>query len=145
MVRPPWMTSPPHQISWKYIHRSFIPKASIAFRSFLPYSKQLALVSMLMSLPLFQFCPTVNYMPWLTIVTSAKYCMWCNHSNPTMQTIQNHCWVRLKIVHSTHKLNFNNFKMVEAMGLKNTASWSPSMASPPYQISWKSTNRFNNW
>jgi hypothetical protein len=34
----------------KDIHRSFIPKANNTFRSFLPYSKQLALVSMVISL-----------------------------------------------------------------------------------------------
>jgi hypothetical protein len=31
-------------------------------------------------------------------------------------------------------LNLNHFKMVEAMGLKITASRSPSMASLPYKI-----------
>jgi hypothetical protein len=32
-------------------------------------------------------------------------------------------------------LNLNNFKMIEAMGLKNTASTSPSIALHPCQIS----------
>jgi hypothetical protein len=31
----------------------------------LPYSKQVALVSIVKSLPLCRFCPTANYMPWL--------------------------------------------------------------------------------
>jgi hypothetical protein len=46
------------------IHRSFIPKASNAFRLFLPTST-LALVAMVTSLPLCHFFPTVNYRPWL--------------------------------------------------------------------------------
>jgi hypothetical protein len=32
-------------------------------------------------------------------------------------------------------LNLNNFKMVEAMGLKITALWFPAIASPAYQFS----------
>jgi hypothetical protein len=36
-------------------------------------------------------------------------------------------------------------KMFEAMGLKLTASRSPTMASPPYKISSKSTNRFKSY
>jgi hypothetical protein len=38
--------------SLKDIHRSFIPKSSNAFRSFLPYIKQLALVAMVTSMSL---------------------------------------------------------------------------------------------
>jgi len=34
--------------------------------------------------------------------------------------------------------------MVEATGLKIMESRSPSMVSPAYQISWKSTNRFKS-
>jgi hypothetical protein len=44
----------------KNIHRSFIPKASNAFRSFLIYSKLLALVFMVTSLPLYRVCPQQN-------------------------------------------------------------------------------------
>jgi hypothetical protein len=36
-------------------------------------------------------------------------------------------------------LNFNNFKIAEAMGLKLITSRSPLMASPPYHMSLKST------
>jgi hypothetical protein len=39
----------------KAIHRSFIPKASKAFRSCLPYRKQLAVVAMVTSLPSCRF------------------------------------------------------------------------------------------
>jgi len=35
--------------------------------------------------------------------------------------------------------------MVKAMILNMSASRSPSMASPAYQISWKSTNRFKSY
>jgi len=42
-------------------------------------------------------------------------------------------------------LNLNNFKMIEAMGLKIIASRSPWMALPLYQISWKSTKRFKSY
>jgi len=34
----------------------------------LPYSKQLVQVSMVTSLLLCHFCPTVNYMPWLPLL-----------------------------------------------------------------------------
>jgi hypothetical protein len=49
----------------KDICRSFTPEASNAFRSFLPYSKQLLVVFMVISLPLCRFCPAVKYMPFL--------------------------------------------------------------------------------
>jgi hypothetical protein len=39
-------------------------------------------------------------------------------------------------------LNLNNFKVIEAMGIKIIVSKSPWVALPPYQISWKSTKRF---
>jgi hypothetical protein len=42
-------------------------------------------------------------------------------------------------------LNLILTKMVEAMGLKIIASRSPWMASPAYQISWKSTKRFKSY
>jgi hypothetical protein len=42
-------------------------------------------------------------------------------------------------------LEFNNFKMIEAMRLKIIASMSPWMALTPYQISWKSTKRFKSY
>jgi hypothetical protein len=62
------MITLPYQISLisgsKDIHRSFIPKASNAFRSFVPYSKQLAMVS-IVTLLLCRFRLTVNCMPWL--------------------------------------------------------------------------------
>jgi hypothetical protein len=89
----------------KDIHRSCIPKASNAFGSFLPYSIPLALIAMVTSLPLCRFCPTENCMPLVAIVASAKDCIWCNHSNPTIQTTPNHSCARVKIVHPT-----NNFE-----------------------------------
>jgi hypothetical protein len=42
-------------------------------------------------------------------------------------------------------LNLNHFKMAEAIGLKIIASRPLWMASPPYQISWKSTNQFKRY
>jgi hypothetical protein len=42
-------------------------------------------------------------------------------------------------------LNLNNFKIIEAMGLKIIASRSPWMALPLYQISWNSTKRFKHY
>jgi hypothetical protein len=41
-------------------------------------------------------------------------------------------------------LNINNFKMVEAMELKITASMSASVALPSFKISSKSTNQLKN-
>jgi hypothetical protein len=41
-------------------------------------------------------------------------------------------------------MNLNNFKMIEAMGLKIIASRSTWMALPPYQKSWKSTKRIKS-
>jgi hypothetical protein len=81
--------------------------------SFLPYSKLHALV---------------------VIVTSDKYFLWCKHSNSTMQTIPNHCYAKLKIVHRTNNLKLNNFKIFGAMGLKIITSRSPLIVSPPYQF-----------
>jgi hypothetical protein len=54
------------------ICRSFIPEASYAFRLLLPYSKQLALVAMVTSLPLYRFRPTGNYMLWLPLLHKLK-------------------------------------------------------------------------
>jgi hypothetical protein len=51
------------------------------------------------------FLPCSKLHALFAIVTSAKDCMWCNHSSPTMQTIRNHCCARLKIMHPT-----NNFE-----------------------------------
>jgi hypothetical protein len=42
-------------------------------------------------------------------------------------------------------MNLNNFKKIQAMGLKIIAAMSPSMALPPYQVSWNSTKRFNSY
>jgi hypothetical protein len=42
-------------------------------------------------------------------------------------------------------LNLNNFKMIEAVGLKIIVSRSPWMALPPYQILWKSTKQFKSY
>jgi hypothetical protein len=67
--------------SLQYTTSSGLHSNIIAFMSSLPYSKLHSLV---------------------TTVTSAKDCMWYNHSNPTMQTIPNHCWAGLKIVQQTH-------------------------------------------
>jgi hypothetical protein len=39
----------------------------------------------------------------------------------------------------------NNFKKVEAMGIKTIASRSPWMALPPYQISLNSTKPFKSY
>jgi hypothetical protein len=41
-------------------------------------------------------------------------------------------------------INLNNFKMIEAMGLKINESRSPWMISP-YQISWNSTKQFKSY
>jgi hypothetical protein len=57
----------------KDTHRSFIPEASIAFRSFLPYSEQLALVSMVTSLTAFlSFLPYIKVHALVTMVKSAE-------------------------------------------------------------------------
>jgi hypothetical protein len=46
------------------------------------------------------------------------------------------------LLEKPENLNLNNFKLVEASGLKIIASKSPWMASSSYQTSWKSTRRF---
>jgi hypothetical protein len=51
------------------------------------------------------FFPCSKLHALAAIVTSTTDCMWCNHSNPKMQTIPNHCCARLKIMHAT-----NNFE-----------------------------------
>jgi hypothetical protein len=61
----------------KVIHRSFIPKASDACRSFLLYSKPQAMVSIVTSLPLWLFCPTVKYMLWLSWLHQLNIGTWC--------------------------------------------------------------------
>jgi hypothetical protein len=68
------------------------------------------------------------------MVTSAKDCMCCNHGNPTMINNPNPLlskaeWCRY-CIHLTY-LNLNNFKVVEAMGLKVITSTSPAMTSLP--------------
>jgi hypothetical protein len=75
------------------------------------------------------------------MVTSTKDGMWCNHGNPTMLNNSNPLLSKAYLTN----LNLIHFKMVEAMGLRITASRSPLMASPPYQISRKSTTRFKSW
>jgi hypothetical protein len=44
----------------KDIQSCFIPKAINTLRTFLPYSKQLSVVAMVISQHLCRFCPTVN-------------------------------------------------------------------------------------
>jgi hypothetical protein len=95
------------------------------FRSFLPYSKQLALVSIVTSLPLCRFCPTVNYMPWLPYLHQVKIVcdviivtQQCKQSQSTAEQGCRSCM-------DLTTLNLNHFNMVEAMGLKITASRSP--------------------
>jgi hypothetical protein len=67
--------------SSKDIHISFIPKA---FRLVLPYSKQLAPVSMVTSAVMsFLLCNKLHAL--ITIFTSAKDCMSYNHGNQTVQ------------------------------------------------------------
>jgi hypothetical protein len=92
--------------------------------SFLPCSKAHALVSM---------------------VTSAKDCMWCNDGNPKMLNNPNPLLSKVEwrrcCIHLT-TLNLNHFKAVEAIRLKVVSSTSPAMVSPPYKISSKSIDRF---
>jgi hypothetical protein len=58
---------------FKAIYRFFIPKASNAFRSFLPYSK-LALVSMATTV-FMSFLPYNKLYAMLTVITSAEDCV----------------------------------------------------------------------
>jgi hypothetical protein len=82
------MALPDYQISCKSTNRFkiypkiFIPEDSNSFRSFMPYRKLLPLVSMV-SLPLYHFCPTVNYMPWLRQLHQLK--MVCDVTTTTQQ------------------------------------------------------------
>jgi hypothetical protein len=55
----------------------------------------------------------------VTIVTLAKDCIWCNHGNPTMKTIPNHCCARLKIVHPTNNFEPQPFWSSWIYGIKN--------------------------
>jgi hypothetical protein len=75
---------------------------------FCPTVKKLAQVSIVTSLSV---SPYNKLHALVVIITSAKYCMLCNHNNPTMQTISNSC-IQLTT------LNRNHFKMVKAMELK---------------------------
>jgi hypothetical protein len=51
----------------------------------------------------------------------------------------------LKICTHLRSLNVCHFGMVEAKGLKKVASRSSSFSSPPYNISFKSTNRLKSY
>jgi hypothetical protein len=73
----------------------------------------------------------------VTIVTSAKGCMWCNHGNPIMLHKKSKLTVKQGSPH-----NLNHFKMVEAVELTIIVLRSPWILSPAYQISWKSTKQF---
>jgi hypothetical protein len=151
------MASTSYQTSWKSTsglkdnHGSFIPKASNAFTSYLPYSKQ-ALVAMLTSLPLCCVCPIANYMPWLphfffpwSVVGLLSTQAWMPAYASTL-----HSWLpylhQLKTVRDVTlvtqqckqsqttavqgwksctqltTLNLNHFKMLGAMGLTINAS-----------------------
>jgi hypothetical protein len=108
-----------------------MPKASNAFRSFFPCSKQLALVSMVTSLLLCHFCPTAHYMPCLPLLHQLKTV--CDVTMVTQQckqsqTIAEQGW---KSCIQLTDLNLNHFKMAEATGWNITASTSLWMASPP--------------
>jgi hypothetical protein len=59
-----------------------------------------------------------------TLLSKAKWCKYCIHF----------C-----------SLNLNSFKMVDAMGLKIISLRPPSVATPAYQISWKSTIQFKSY
>jgi hypothetical protein len=87
----------------KDIHTWFTLKDSNTPRTFLPYSKQLALVAM------------------VTLVTD---CMSCNHDNPTTKQSQTIAVQGWKSCLQLTNLNLNHFKMAEDMGLKITA-WGP--------------------
>jgi hypothetical protein len=103
----------------KDIHRSFITKVSNAFRSFLSYSKQLALVSMVTSLPLCHFLPYNKLHALVTTVTSAKDCMWCNHGNPIIKQSQTTGCARLKIMPATNNYEPQPFSNSWRCGIKN--------------------------
>jgi hypothetical protein len=51
----------------------------------------------------------------------------------------------MQVIHTPHNFNLNHFKIVEDMGLKIITSRSPSMASPTYKISRKSTHCFKSY
>jgi hypothetical protein len=146
------MALPPYLISWnlpsgsKYIRRSFKPNASNTFRSFLPYSKQLARFHG-------NIAAFVSFLPYsilhalVAIVTSAKDCMWSNDSNPTVKTISNYCCTRLKIVHPTNNFEPQPILKGWRYGIKYYCIEVPltGIRLPPYQISWKYTKRFESY
>jgi hypothetical protein len=128
--RSPWMALPPYQFSWKstkwfkHIHAWFVLKARNILRTFLPYCKLHIVVA---------------------IVTLPKDRVWWNHNNLTIKQSQTIAVQGWKSCLQLTVLNLNHFKMVETMRIKIIASRSPWMASPPYQISWKSTKRFRSY
>jgi hypothetical protein len=150
--RPPWMASRPYQISWKstklftiYPQILYTLKPAMPLGPFLPFSTQLALVSIVTSLPLCRVCATVNYIPWLRQLHQLKIV--CDITIVTQQCKQSQIIAEQgwKSCNKLTALNLNHFKMIEAMGLNIIARRSPWVASPPYQISWKSTMRFESW
>jgi hypothetical protein len=86
--------------------------------------------------PFTSFLPYIHHIPWLPWLHQLNICdvstvtQQCKQS----QTTTEQGW-KLRIQPTI--LNRKHFKMVEAIGLKITASGSPWMASPPYQVSWK--------
>jgi hypothetical protein len=83
-------------------------------------------------------------MPWLPLLHQLKNV--CDVTTVTQQCKQSQIIVEQgwKSCTKFTNLNLRHFKMVEARGLKIIASRSPWMVSPPYQISWKSTNWFRS-
>jgi hypothetical protein len=53
--------------------------------------------------------------------------------------------IRLLSLHPPQKFKRRHFGTVEAMGLENTESSSPSMSSPPLQVSYKSKKLFKTY
>jgi hypothetical protein len=47
----------------------------------------------------------------------------------------------LKVLHPSPNLNLKHFRMVEAMGFKTIALQPAILATPPYEMSSKSTNQ----
>jgi hypothetical protein len=70
----------------------------------------------------------------VAILTTAKYCMWCNRNNPTIKQSQTIAVQGWKSCLELTTLNLKHFKKVEDMELKIIALRSPWMALCRYQI-----------
>jgi hypothetical protein len=106
-----------------------IPNDSNAFRSFLSEQTSSSGFHVYIT-ALMSFLPYSKVPVLIAMVTRQCY---TNNPNPMLSKSQ------LKTS------NLNNFKIVEAMGLKIIASRSPWMASLAYQIPYKSTKRFKSY